>query len=94
MYEKFRNRGFVVLAVNVENTQDAFVVPLMRANRLSFVPLRGTRQFAEQAYNAVGMPANRLIDAQGRIMFQPSLITDDDQRTVELEVEALLASRR
>ncbi len=83
-----------MLAVNVENTQDAFVVPLMKSSHFTFVPLRGTRQFAEQAYKAVGMPANRLIDGQGRVVFQPTLITAEDQRTVELEIEALLAARR
>lgn len=94
MYEKYWNRGFVVLAVNVESTQDAFVVPLMKARRFTFIPLKGSRKFAEEAYKAVGMPANRLIDAQGRIVFQPTLITAEDQQTVELEIEALLAARR
>lgn len=89
--EKFKARGFEVLALNVHPEEDAFVIPYMRNNKFIFRPLRTNAKWAEEQYKAVGMPANFLVDHEGRIMFKPGVISSDDAiRMFERQIEQLL----
>lgn len=89
--EKFKDRGFEVLALNVHPEEDAFVVPYMRNNKFVFRPLRTNAKWAEEQYQAVGMPSNYLVDHEGRIVFKPGVISSDDAvRMFERQIEQLL----
>ena len=89
--EKYGPRGFVILSPNVHPAEDQFVLPYLKGYGYGFIPLRASQEFAEKQYNARGMPANFLIDREGRILFKPSVIRGANaQRTLELQVEALL----
>ena len=71
MLEKYQQRGFTVLAINVEPAQREQVLPLLAAMRVGFVPLDSSWDWAEKHYEVQGTPATALIDPQGRIMFRP-----------------------
>ena len=88
---KYKDQGFVILALNVLPEEDSFVMPYLRNSGFTFRPLKTTTDWAEKTYNARGFPTNALVDAQGRIVFKPGVIRGaDEERTFELQVEALI----
>jgi thiol-disulfide isomerase/thioredoxin len=89
--EKYKARGFEILALNVHPEEDAFVVPYMRNNKFLFRPLRTSAKWAEEQYKAVGMPSNFLVDHEGRIMFKPGVISSEETiRMFERQIDQLL----
>jgi tetratricopeptide (TPR) repeat protein len=89
--EKYGPRGFVILSPNVHPAEDQFVLPYLKGYGYGFIPLRASQEFAEKQYNARGMPANFLIDREGRVLYKPRVIRGAEaQRTLELQIEALL----
>lgn len=89
--DKYKDRGFEILSLNVLPEEHEFVMPYLTKNRFTFRPLETTTDWAEQTYNARGYPTNLLVDGEGRIVFRPGIIRSPrEQRTFELQVEALL----
>ena len=90
--DKYKDRGFEILSLNVLPEEKAFVMPYLSKNRFTFRALETDTDWAEKTYGARGYPTNLLIDADGRIMFKPGIIRSPrEQRTFELQIEALLA---
>jgi len=87
---KFNRKDVVYLAINVFPLQDGYVEPLMKNAKYSFIPLRGTREFAEKHYGVEGEPENFLIDKDGKIVFKNFKIDDTNHRTLELMISSLL----
>jgi thiol-disulfide isomerase/thioredoxin len=89
--DKYKSRGFEILSLNVLPEEKDFVMPYLTRNRFTFHALETTTEWAEKTYNARGFPTNLLVDAEGRIVFRPGIIrSPQEQRTFELQVEALL----
>ena len=90
--DKYKDRGFAILSLNVLPDESAFVMPYLTKNRFTFHALETTTEWAEKTYAARGFPTNLLVDADGRIMFKPGIIRSPrEQRTFELQIESLLA---
>jgi thiol-disulfide isomerase/thioredoxin/Tfp pilus assembly protein PilF len=90
--DKYKDRGFEILSLNVLPEENAFVMPYLSKNRFTFHALETTTDWAEKTYAARGFPTNLLVDPEGRIMFRPGIIRSPrEQRTFELQIEALLA---
>ena len=88
--EKYADRGFTVLAINLEPAQRPQVLPLLAAMGIGFEPLESDWTWAEKAYGVDGTPATALIDPQGRIMFKPTVHDTATRIVLERQVEALL----
>jgi thiol-disulfide isomerase/thioredoxin len=89
--DKYKDRGFAILSLNVLPEEKDFVMPYLTKNHFGFRPLETTTEWAEQTYGARGFPTNLLVDADGRIVFKPGIIRSPrEQRTFELQIEALL----
>ena len=88
--EKYRGRGFVILAVNTEPEQDELVVPFIRNNKYAFIPVKSGVEWKTSSYKVFGTPSNFLIDTQGRILFKPRVHNEVTEPTLELEIEALV----
>ena len=93
VFEKYQSRGLNVLAINLEPTQRASVLPLLTAMGITFVPLESDWPWAEQHYGVQGTPEALLLDQQGRIMFKPVVHDAETQAMLERQVEALLNRR-
>ena len=90
--DKYKDRGFAILSLNVLPDEKAFVMPYLTKNRFTFHALETDTDWAERTFGARGFPTNLPIDGDGRIMFRPGIIRSPrDQRTFELQIEALLA---
>jgi hypothetical protein len=92
--EKYQPRGFTVLAINLEPTQRAEVLPLLKAMQVGFVPLESDWDWATKQYGVEGTPAALLVDQRGRIMFRPQVHDAATRTTLERQVEALLDRQR
>jgi hypothetical protein len=86
----YQDRGFAVLAINVEPDQRGLVVPVMKALGVGFVPLQSEWAWAEELYGVKSTPETALIDQQGRIMFRPHVHDAETRGVLAREVEALL----
>jgi thiol-disulfide isomerase/thioredoxin len=90
--DKYKDRGFEILSLNVLPDEKAFVMPYLTKNRFTFHALETDTDWAEKTYGARGFPTNLLVDRDGRIMFKPGIIRSPrEQRTFELQIESLLA---
>jgi thiol-disulfide isomerase/thioredoxin/Tfp pilus assembly protein PilF len=89
---QFQERPFAYVGINVEPTQDAYVLPFLRGTQYTFTPLRASWKFAQDAYQVSGTPTNFLIDGQGRIIFAGFAINDGaGERMLTLMIESMLA---
>ena len=82
-----------VLAINLEPTQRASVLPLLAAMEITFVSLESDWPWADQSFGVQGTPEALLLDQQGRIMFRPVVHDAETQAMLERQVEALLNRR-
>lgn len=67
---------------------------LSQGDRYGFTPLRGNRDWAKNVYQVVGTPTNFLLDRQGRVIVKPHPYDAETERTLELEIEALIDAGR
>ena len=92
--DKYQDRGFAILSLNVLPEEKDFVMPYLTRNGFTFRPLETTTDWAEKTYGARGFPTNLLVDGDGRIIFKPGIIRSPrEQRTFELQIESLLPPR-
>jgi thiol-disulfide isomerase/thioredoxin len=91
--EKYRDRGFEILAINGHAPEDHMVMPLLKGWKLDFLPLNGGDETVLKNYKVRGFPSNFLYGPDGRIFYEPPPVsTRSAQRELELQIEALLAS--
>jgi AhpC/TSA family len=88
--DTFKDRGFTVLAINLEPTQRQAVLPLLAAMRIGFVPLESDWAWADEHYGVKGTPAAFLLDRQQRIVFRPEVHDAATRAVLDRQVEALL----
>ncbi len=89
---QFQGRPFAYVGINVDPTQDAYVLPFLRGTQYTFTPLRAMWKFAQDAYQVSGTPTNFLIDKRGRIIFRGFATTDAaGERMLTLMIESMLA---
>lgn len=88
--KKFKDENVVYVGINVFPEQDPYVIPFMKNNKYSFIPLRGTEEFADKYYGVQSEPENFLIDKDGKIVFKDFRTDNTNHRTLELMIAALL----
>lgn len=88
---KYKDKGLVVLAINVMVAQEAFVLPLLKNQGYDFIPLKGNQEWADSVYHVQVFPSTFLIGEDGRVYFRPLIDSYVEERTAELEVDELLA---
>ena len=89
--KKFKGKEIVYLGINVFPDQDDYVLPFMQGTKYSFIPLRGSADWAAKTYKVRGEPTNFLIDGEGRIVFSNFMINGNNERMLELMISSMLA---
>lgn len=93
--EKYRDRGFEILAINGHAPEDHMVMPLLKGWKLDFLPLKSDGGAVDKNYKVRGYPANFLYGPDGKIYYEPPPVsTLSAQRELELQIEALLAQTK
>lgn len=87
---KFKGQNVIYIGINVFPEQDPYVIPFMKNNKYSFIPLRGTPEFADKYYGVQSEPENFLINKDGKIVFKDFRTDNTNHRTLELMISSLL----
>jgi peroxiredoxin/TolA-binding protein len=88
---KFKNKQVSYLGINVFPDQDEYVMPFMLKTKYSFIPLRGSSDWAKETYKVRGEPTNFLIDQNGRIVFSDFRIDVNNEQELEMMINEILA---
>jgi thiol-disulfide isomerase/thioredoxin len=87
--EAFPN-DVVVVAVNTRPEQDSEVLPFLKRNSLRFTALRvPSGKWAHEKYGVSILPANILLDAEGREIARPFARNDQEQEMLEYQIRVL-----
>ncbi|MBS1503946.1 MAG: redoxin domain-containing protein, partial [Bacteroidetes bacterium] len=92
--DKFKGRPVAYIGIDVTPLQDADVLPFLKNNKYSFMPLRGDQEFAFKNFGVTGEPENFLIDEDGKIVFKDFRIDGTNHRTLEMMISSLLEKGR
>jgi Flp pilus assembly protein TadD/thiol-disulfide isomerase/thioredoxin len=88
--DKYGPQGLTIITINVQPREDAIASVLM--GHYGFVSLRvPDAEWATAQYRLAALPANVLIDRQGRAVFWPAFWGFDPRHAFVLELQALLA---
>jgi thiol-disulfide isomerase/thioredoxin len=87
---KFKGQSVAYIGINVLVEQDQYVIPMLKNTKFSFIPLKGSNEFAAEHYGVKGEPENFLIDKNGKIIFKNFTIDESNRNTLELMISALL----
>jgi thiol-disulfide isomerase/thioredoxin len=91
---KYKGKGVVYIGINIAPQEDPYVLPFMKNTKYSFIPLRGSAEFALKNYGVHSEPENFLIDKDGKIIFKDFRIDNSNHSTLELMINSLLQKSR
>jgi thiol-disulfide isomerase/thioredoxin len=89
LYEKYKDRGLVILAVESFDTDPADVAGYLRENKLRHPVLTGGAQVSSRTYNIGGLPRAFWIDKRGNVVGRQ--VGFDSKEALERKAEELLA---
>lgn len=91
IHEEYGPDKFVLLAVNIEPTEDQAVLPLFKNLKVNFIPLQSPRAgWSDTTYEVSSAPINMLVDKEGRLVLKPELDTSYQQELLERSIAELL----
>ncbi|MEO5798669.1 MAG: TlpA disulfide reductase family protein [Gemmatimonadales bacterium] len=93
LYQQYKDRGFRIAAVSVDEGDDAAVLAFGKQLELSFDLLHDQSGLIQQTYQTMGVPQSWLVDADGRIVYVGIGGEMWDSAEQKARVEALLGSR-
>jgi len=89
LYGKYRDAGFTLLGVNIDEDQGKAIGLASRLG-LGFPVLLDTDKRVSRLYDLSTMPSTVLIDRDGRVRFVHLGYRDGDERTYEARIRELL----
>lgn len=94
-YEKYKERGFVVIAVSVDDKRkniEKFFERRLKGARPAFPVLHDPEKKVGELYKVIGMPSTVIIGKDGKITYGPK-VGFEDSHIAELtqEIESALA---
>lgn len=91
LYEAYRDRGLVVLAVSLDVQGRRVVAPFVEERKLTFPVLLDPRGRGQAAYGVGSIPTSFLVDRRGRIVSREVGAIDWSSAAARSVVERLLA---
>ena len=67
LYEKYKNDGFVVLAVSVDETRE-LLDEYVKRNPFTFPVLHDFTHSAQSRFQVTGLPTSIILDSQGKVL--------------------------
>lgn len=92
--KKFNRNNVAYLGLNVEPLQDEAVVPFLKESGYTFTALHDSQKRVKGNLDDNNSePTNFLIDQKGRIVFSNFRIDENNEKTLELMIKELLATK-
>jgi peroxiredoxin len=69
-YEKYHDKGFEIIGISFDNRKEAWLAAIKRLNMMwpQLSDLKGWKSLGAVAFGVTSIPANILVDPQGRIV--------------------------
>ena len=69
-YEKYHGKGFEIIGISFDNRKEAWLAAIKRLNMMwpQLSDLKGWKSLGAVAFGVTSIPANILVDPQGRIV--------------------------
>ena len=93
LYQAYKDRGFRIAAVSLDEGDDAAVTAFGSELGLTFDLLHDQSGQMQQVYQTLGVPQSWLLDQNGRIVFVAIGSEEWDSAEHRARIEALLGSR-
>ncbi len=93
LYQAYRNRGFVILAISGDRAGRSVVEPYVQERGLTFPILLDPDGDVFAQYGVRGLPTSYLLDRRGRIVSREVGARDWSGRAVRQVVERLMAEK-
>ncbi len=90
LYQRYRSRGLVVLAVSLDRSSPDEVRSFVDEMGLNFTVLLDPDGLTSSLYSVSGVPFSFLIDPEGRIVYKAAGAIDWDGAVVQAAVETVL----
>jgi len=91
LYDKYRDQGFSMVAINVSESQAKMIPEWMKEKNFRFPVLVGaTREFLSSKYDHRGSPTNLLVDSEGRVLFRHLGYGTGGEKIIEAEIRSML----
>jgi len=87
---KYDKKDLVYIGINIVPYQDDKVLPFLERTKYSFIPLRGTSEWAQKIYKVGAAPANFIIDKKGKIVYSGFIIDAGKEHMLELMINSLI----
>jgi peroxiredoxin len=68
LFEKYRERGFTILAVSMDSQGAEIVAPYKKKHGLTFLHLLDSERSVSRLYGVRGTPTNYILDRMGRVV--------------------------
>ncbi len=89
LYQKYKDRGFVVLGVTIEGRQEEALNSFVKEHNVTF-PILIDDGATSRRYEVFSIPTSYLIDRQGIIVSKHMGFNPDLPRSLSMEIEAHL----
>ena len=92
LYEKYRDQGFEVIAIETKG-QTERATKFIEENGLTYTMLKngdGEAEVASTTFNVIYHPSSFLIDRDGRVMYYHLGFEAGDEEHIEEEIKTLL----
>jgi hypothetical protein len=91
IYDKYKNQGFSMVAINTIDFQKDMIPEWKAKNKFTFPILVGaTETFLKENYNHQGNPTNMLVNVDGKILFRHVGYDAGAEKVIEAEIREML----
>lgn len=89
IYNKYKSKGFVLLGVNIDNS-NKLAIKMIKELKINFPVLFDKTQATSEAYDLQAMPSTFIVDKHGVIRFRHFGFKSGYERKYEKDVKSLL----
>jgi thiol-disulfide isomerase/thioredoxin len=91
LYDKYRDRGFTMVSINIMPEQDSQVPEWRAKHQYTFPVLIGAKLEAlENTYDIRATPTNFLLDSKGKVLLKQTGYKPGDENTLEQKIREAL----
>jgi len=90
LYQRYKEKGFVVLAISVDTEGAQVVAPFVKEHKLTYPIGLDPKMTLAQAYGVRGLPASFLVDKKGNLTALALGPRDWDSKAARALIELLL----
>ena len=90
VYKKYKNKGLMVVGVNIDNTTSK-MKDFLKKTKVSFPVVHDGSKVVAKRYSPPTMPSSYIIDKKGKIRHVHAGYHKGDSKAIEKQIQSLLA---